>query len=382
MNPQEFIQCRTGKVIRTRQGYWAFIPNALPPAVDWTPRLVAGLSSAAAALGELSATCRLLPISLFCIQPFFRHEARCSLRIDGIMTGPGEPFSTAVSPAQDRGFKSPAGVQHNYEQALRYAVQQAENPPFSLDRLKAVHKRLRVGEDVSESTPGQFRTSQNWVGPPGSTLETAPFVPPPASRLLPLLFQLETFTAAATLFPPLIRTGLVHYQLAALHPFENGNGQTVRIFTSALLNAWGGLPHPLLHISPYLDRNRGSYFDHLMAVSRKSAWEAWLSFFLEGVTAEAHETRDRLHNLNNLREGYRQATAGNRAAARLMAVVDHLFTQPAADINQVAAALGVNYPVAQRYIQQLEAAGIVREITGQARNRIYCAERILETIES
>jgi Fic family protein len=298
------------------------------------------------------------------------------------MTDPGDRFSTAAAPAQGRALKNPPGVQQNYERALGYAVQPVEVPPFNLDRLKTVHKRLIAGEDGSESTPGQFRTSQNWVGPPGSTLETAPFVPPPASRLLPLLSQLETYTATSTRLPPLIQVGLVHYQLAALHPFTNGNGRTVRIFTSALLNAWGGLPHPLLHLSAYLDRNRGSYFDRLMAVSRKSAWEAWLSFFLAGVTAEAYETRDRLHNLNNLREGYHQATAGNRAAARLTAVIDHLFTQPVADINQVAAAIGVNYPVAQRYIQQLEAAGIVREITGQARNRLYCAERILETIES
>jgi Fic family protein len=380
MKPQEFIQCRTGKVIRTRQGYWAFIPNSLPPALNWTSRLVVRLSEAAAALGELAATSRLLPISPSCITPFFRREARSSSRLDGHMADPIDPDSVGDSLFPLHDPKNPDRRLHHYEQALVYAVQLAANTSFSLDGLEDVHARLIVGEGDRVAAPGGFRTSQNWVGPLGSTVETAPFVPPPASRLPVLLSQFETFAAAATQFPALIRVGLLHYQLEALHPFETGNGRTGRIFTSALLYAWGGLPYPLLHLSAYLETHKKEYFDHLMAVSRKSAWEAWLAFFLQAVISEAGQTQERLHNLNDLRQRYQQMTAGNRAAARLMRAVDHLFSQPLTSINEVAEALGVNYPVAQRYMLQLEEAGIIQEITGQARNRLYRAEQILETI--
>jgi Fic family protein len=375
MKPQEFIQCRTGKVIRTRQGYWAFIPNSLPPALNWTPRLVSRLSEASAALGELAATSRYLQISPICIVPFYRREARYSSIIDELESDPVESdlaIATVFPPRQHTG----------YEQALDYGGQLATKTPFSLEGLKAVHARLMTEGGDRESAPGTIRTSQNWVGPPGSTVETAPFVPPPADRLDSLLARLETFAGSATHLPPLIRIGMLHYQLEAIHPFTSGNGRTGRIITSTLLAAWGGLPYPLLHLSSYFEKQRQEYFDHLMAVSQESAWEAWLVFFLQSVIAEARQTQKRLHSLTDLRERYRQMTASNRAAARLLAVVDHLFSQPVTSINQTAAALEVNFAVAQRYIQQLEAGGIIREITGQARHRLYFAEDIQAALEN
>ncbi len=381
MKPQEYIQSRTGKVIRSRRGYWAFIPYPLPPPLDWTPRLVSTLSAAAEGLGKLAATSALLPVGRACVRPFFRREARYSSSIAGLHTDPLDAYLAEATASQAPASNDPPEQVLEYEQALALAVRLAGESSFSLEGLKAVHARLAPADASTLAAPGEFRSIQNWVGPPGSTVETAPFVPPPAARLPALLADLESFARTATHLPPLIRIGLLHYQLEALHPFETGNGRTGRIYNSAQLAAWGGLPHPLLHLSDDLERQRESYFDHLLAVSRKSAWEAWLVFFLQGVIDAARATRQRLHDLNDLRERYRQTAAASRAADRLMAVVDHLIAQPVTNINRVAEALGVNFPAAQRYVDTLEAAGIVREITGQARNRLYLAEEILAIVD-
>jgi Fic family protein len=230
-------------------------------------------------------------------------------------------------------------------------------------------------------TPGEFRRSQNWIGPPGCTLEEAPFVPPPVHEMKEALNALEKYLHAPSDLPPLAWLGLLHYQFEAIHPFLDGNGRIGRLLLALLLCMGDLLPEPLLYLSAFFEAHRQAYYDLLLAVSREGAWEAWLTFFLRGVATQAQDAIARSRRLQDLRERYRERFQTARAAGRLLQTVDLLFARPVLTMPQVAEALGVNYATASRYINRLEDAGILREITGQARNRVYRAGEVLAAIE-
>jgi Fic family protein len=179
----------------------------------------------------------------------------------------------------------------------------------------------------------------------------------------------------------LVRLGLIHYQFEAIHPFLDGNGRIGRLLITLLLCRSELLSQPLLYLSAYFNAHRQMYYDLLLAVSQEGAWEAWLVFFLRGVASEAQDAVVRAWRMQDLREEYRERFQTARTAARLLQVVDLLFIQPILSASQVEEALGVTAPTAQNYINQLEEAGILREITGQARNRVYRADEVLAAIE-
>jgi len=191
----------------------------------------------------------------------------------------------------------------------------------------------------------------------------------------------EKFLHAPSDLPPLVRIGMIHYQFEAIHPFFDGNGRIGRLLISLLLCAWGLLPQPLLYLSAYFEPRRQQYYDALMAVSQQGAWERWLTFFLQGVAVQAHDAIQRAGRLLNLRESYREAVKAPRAPARFLAAIDELFIRPVLTVRSLADATSVRYQVANRYLQQLEMAGMVRETTGRRRNRVYAAEDILRAIE-
>jgi Fic family protein len=191
----------------------------------------------------------------------------------------------------------------------------------------------------------------------------------------------ERFLHTPSSLPPLVRLGLIHYQFEAIHPFLDGNGRIGRLLITFLLCAWDLLPEPLLYLSAYFEAQRQIYYDLLLAVSQKGAWEDWLSFFLRGVANQARDAVARAGRLQELRERYREQFQAVRAAARLLQVVDLLFAQPVLTTSQVAETLGVSFPSAQQYVNRLEEANILREITGQARNRVYRADEVLQAIE-
>jgi len=181
--------------------------------------------------------------------------------------------------------------------------------------------------------------------------------------------------------PPLIRLGLIHYQFEFVHPFLDGNGRVGRLLIVLLLCAWDLLPQPLLYLSAYFHRHREAYYEHLLAVSQRGAWTEWLRFFLQGVLVQSQDAIARSRRLLDLREHYREQFQHQRAAARLLQVLDYLFARPIITINHIADALEeIEYQSAYRYVNTLESEGILREITGQARNRIYQADAVLEAI--
>jgi Fic family protein len=181
--------------------------------------------------------------------------------------------------------------------------------------------------------------------------------------------------------PPLVRLGLIHYQFETIHPFLDGNGRVGRLLTVLLLCAWDLLPQPLLYLSAYFHRHREAYYEHLLAVSQRGAWTEWLRFFLRGVFVQSQDAIARSRRLLDLREQYREQFQHQRAAARLLQVIDYLFTRPIITINGIAEAIEeLDYNSAYRYVNTLESEGILREITGHARNRVFQADALLEAI--
>jgi Fic family protein len=196
------------------------------------------------------------------------------------------------------------------------------------------------------------------------------------------LDRLEKFIHAPSDLPPLVRLGLIHYQFEAIHPFLDGNGRIGRLLLILLLYTWDLLPQPLLYLSAYFEKHRQAYYDHLLAVSQAGAWEAWLRFFLDGVHSQAVDAIQRVRRLQALREAYRAQVAQQTRAAAVLQIVDLMFARPVLTINQVAEELGVSYQRARRHVAFLEESGLLREMTGYARNRVYRAAEILQAIDA
>jgi len=383
MDRQAFQSDRAGKVIRVRgpAAYWAFAPRPLPPELNWTPPLVSVLSRADRALAELSALARSLPNPHLLIRPFIHQEAVLSSRIEGTRASLSDLYAYEAGTLAL--FEMPDDVRevHNYVTALEYGLERIRELPLSLRLLREIHGKLLEGVRGEHRTPGEFRRSQNWIGPPGSTPSNAPFVPPPPSEMNSCLDAFEKWLHGESDLPPLVRIALAHYQFEAIHPFLDGNGRVGRLLTILLMCLLGLLSEPVLYLSAYFEARRQDYYDRLLAVSQKGACEEWVAFFLEGVAVQALDARARARRLVDLREEYRDRLQSERASGRLLQVVDFLFARPIITISNLRAALGLWQVQAQRYVERLEALGMLRETTGRSRNRVYVADTIMQAVQ-
>jgi Fic family protein len=381
MNPEDFRETSAGRVLRTPAGYWAFVPHPLPPALHWSDALITALAEAERALGELAGLGYSLPNPHLLIRPFIRREAVFSSRIEGTRASLSDLLT--YESVQLSLFELPDDVRevHNYVRALEYGLERLAELPLSLRLMREIHAILLEGVRGQEQTPGEFRRSQNWIGPPGAALQEATFVPPPLAEMGEALDALEKFLHDPPQLPPLIRLGLFHYQFEAIHPFLDGNGRIGRLLNTLLLCAWGLLPTPLLYLSPFFEARRQQYYDLLLQVSQRGDWEAWLTFFLRGVVTQGRDAVQRIRSLERLHARYREQLQSASTAARLLQVVDLLFERPVLQTRQVETALGINFSTAQRYLDRLLQEGILNEITGRARNRLYRADEILKILD-
>lgn len=383
MNPTAFSPSAPGRMLHTPSGYWAYVPNPLPPEINWSGELIGLLSKADRELAHLAQIGQTFPNPHVMVKSFVRREAVLSSRIEGTRTTLRELYRHEASQLSFLEPGSDTQEVQNYVRALEYGLERLETLPVSLRLMRELHQRLMDGVRGDFWTPGEFRRSQNWIGVPGATIETATYVPPPVDEMHTCLGQLESFIHTPSEYPPLIRLGLVHYQFEAIHPFLDGNGRVGRLLVSLLLCTWGLLPQPLLYLSAYFEAQRSEYYRHLLAVSQKGDWENWLLYFLNGVAEQAHEARMRVAALDKLRSTYQDRLRGERSRKRLLQALDFLFGQPIISVRLLQAGLGVgSYLTAQRVVEKLEQYGILREITGQDRNRVYQADEILHAIDS
>ena len=381
MNPKEFHSHAAGKAVLTPTGFWAFLPNPLPPEFTWSLPLVTILGEAERDLGRLAVLVSSFPFPSLLIQPFIRGEAVISSRIEGTHASLVDLYT--YESAQLSFFEQTDDVRevYNYVKAMEYGLKRLKTLPVSLRLIRELHAILTENVRGGTLTPGEFRRSQNWIGPVGSTPDTAVFVPPPVDEMHLALDALEKFIHTENKIPILIRIGMIHYQFEAIHPFLDGNGRVGRLLIALLLNEWGLLSQPLLNLSAYIERYRQQYYDLLLQVSREGDWEAWLCFFLRGVSEQARASVFRMEHLQEIRNKYQALVDKNRNPKRMSAVVDFLFSRPIVSVRQVSEGLGIQFSTARDYLTKLEQAGIVREITGYARNRIFQADEIFRVIQ-
>ena len=232
------------------------------------------------------------------------------------------------------------------------------------------------------STPGDVRRSQNWSGRPGATLEIARYVPPPVKEMMDCLAALEKYLHEDSDLPALIRIGLIHYQFEAIHPFLDGNGRIGRLIITLLLSTWQILTQPLLYLSIFIEKNKTEYYDRLLAVSLEGQWEEWLLFFLEGVHEQAEDAVVKISALQTVRGNYQQQFSNDRNREKLVAVVDYFISTPISSISQAQESTNLgSYTMIQRYFYKLLHYGVIEEMTGGRRNRIYQAREILKILE-
>lgn len=390
MDPRRFHNSDSGQVIRVGQGgaaYWAFVPRPLPPALPAEWKLTRALSTADRALSELAGLGRTMPNPHLLIGPFVRREAVLSSQIEGTQADITDLYAYEAGqlPLPGMQVSSPeSDVREvlNYVNALEYGLKRLDTLPVSLRLICELHERLMAGVRGEHATPGEFRRSQNWIGPPGCTLNEAIFVPPPVFQMQEALDALEKYLYSEDIYPPLLRLALVHYQFEAIHPFLDGNGRIGRLLLSLLLVQWKLLPLPLLYLSAYFHRHRQMYYDLLLGVSEHGDWYAWLLFFLRGVAEQAEDALRRARRLQDLQEGWHRHLSSARTSALALRLVDALFSAPILTVPQAQRLLGVTYHSAQNNIERLVQAGILRLIDDVARGKTYIASEILDIIHS
>jgi Fic family protein len=350
--------------------------------INWSAALISTLGEAERNLGRLANLADTLPSPHIMARPFIRREAVLSSRIEGTRASLVDLYT--YESAQLSFFEPSSDVHevHNYVRAMDYGLERSRTLPVSLRLIREIHQVLMEGVRGGYLNPGEFRRSQNWIGPPGSTIESATIVPPPVDEMHQALDDLEKFIHARSDIPQLVRAGLIHYQFEAIHPLLDGNGRVGRLLVNLLLVEWGLISQPLLYLSAFFEAHRLDYYDRLLAVSQRGEWENWLLFFLKGASSQSLDAITRIEHLGQLRSAYQERLRTERAAGRLLQTLDILFERPILNIRQLEAALGVPYRTAQRYVERLEEIGILREVTGHARNRLYRAEEILQVLET
>lgn len=389
MDPQRFRNSTAGQVIRVGEGetaYWAFVPNPLPPKlrIDWP--LAQTLSDADRALAELAGLGRTMPNPHLLIGPFIRREAVLSSRIEGTQADIADLYAYEARQLPLPGVETPPSETDvrevlNYVNAMEYGLERLKTLPVSLRLIRELHERLLTGVRGETATPGEFRRTQNWIGPPGCTLREALFVPPPVPQMHEALNALETYLhSQSDPYPPLVRLALIHYQFEAIHPFVDGNGRIGRLLISLLLIQWGLLPLPLLYLSAYFYRYRQEYYDRLLAVSERGAWRDWLFFFLRGVAEQAGDAVRRARRLQDLREEWRRRLIQAGVPSRTLGLVDRLFEAPVLTIPQAARRLGATYHSAQRAVEKLVQQGILEPVGEASYGKAFQAMEILRAI--
>jgi Fic family protein len=366
----------SGRKMRAAGGYPAFVPVPLPPSLEWTPGLVRALSDADRLIGRLAGEGGRLPNPHLLIRPFVRREAVLSSRIEGTQATLGELLAAEAGAVVER---SPADLREvaNYVAALEYGLRRLRTLPLSLRLTRELHAKLMAGVRGGHATPGEFRKSQNWLGPPGATLANATYVPPPPEALMDCLGAWEKFLHDRSL-PVLVQTALMHVQFEAIHPFLDGNGRVGRLLITLFLVEREVLPTPLLYLSAFFEATRADYYDRLQGAHERSEWEEWLAYFLNGVSRQSEDALSRAERINTLLARWRARLAGATQAVRLL---DLVAQNPYCTIQRVAKRLRVAFTTAQRAVEKLEGEGLLEQVNQARRDRVYCATALLRILE-
>jgi Fic family protein len=356
--------------------YKAFIPNELPFKIKMDNVLQARLSEADQALGRLDGISQILPDVDFFVLMYISKEAILSSQVEGTMATFSDLLK-AEARIEDAEIHSDVDEIQNYIEAMDYGLDRFDTLPLSLRLIRKIHAVLLQGVRGEGKMPGAFRKSQNWIG--GHSIETASFVPPPAHEIMPLLHNLEKYMHDKNPAPLLIKTALIHLQFEAIHPFLDGNGRIGRLLITFFLCQQGVLKKPLLYLSEFFRSHRQEYYDRLSAAHGKDDLEGWLKFFLEGVALTARSASDTAQRVIELRECDMRSVAGMGAASeKALKLMGHLNRSPLVRIKDVERIAGLANPNAIVLIGKLAKLGILEEITGRKRNKIFAYSKYID----
>jgi Fic family protein len=364
--------------------YRAFIPKPLPPdpPIQMDDQLWRLLSDADRALGRLDGATEVLPNPDFFVAMYVRHEAVLSSQIEGTQASLVDLLEYEAASARE-GIPADVSEIVNHVNAMNHGLKRLETLPLSLRLIREIHAQLVAGVRGSQWPAGEFRTAQNLIGPPGATLRDATFVPPPPTEMLRALDDFERYMHEGETLPVLVFCGLVHAQFETIHPFMDGNGRIGRLLITFLLCQRQILQRPLLYLSYYLKQHRSAYYDELMAVRDAGAWEGWLKFFLRGVCEVAQGATETGRKILALREAHRHIVSARiNGAVNGLRLLELLFQTPIVNVGLVRDTLSVSQPTANSLVNRFTDIGLLREMTGRPRNRLFSYDPYLALFES
>jgi Fic family protein len=363
---------RSGTHISQSSGYKAFIPAPLPPD---PPIVLEGslqilLSRADMALARLDVLGQVLPnVNLF-IAMYVKKEALLSSQIEGTQASLENLFAAELGDTPENINDVEEVV--NYVKALNYGLGRLREFPMSLRLIREIHAVLMSGVRGGNKTPGEFRKSQNWIGPPGSTLKDATFVPPPPYEAEKALGELESYLHKPQTLPTLVDCAMIHYLFETIHPFLDGNGRLGRLLITFYLHWQGVMDKPLLYLSYYFKRNRQEYYDRLNLARESGDFEQWIAFFLQGVVTTADAAVETAKNILELQTTHRDLLWQKKISSPYaVGILDRLFHTPYVSVNDLAEQFSMTYPTAAKVVGQLEGIGILKEVSGKQRDKRY-----------
>lgn len=358
----------------------AFVPPPLPPKPDVDVlTLLERLSLADRALGRLDGVTMLLPRQELFLYMYVRKEAVLSSQIEGTQSTLSDLLRFEAAAVDGVPFDDIREVS-NYVDAMMYGLERLETFPLSLRLIREMHARLLQSGRGGTKNPGEFRRSQNWIG--GSRPSNALFVPPDPKEMDACLDAFERFMHEDTSrLPPLIKAGLLHVQFETIHPFLDGNGRIGRLLVTLYLCATGVLTKPLLYLSLYLKTHRADYYRLLQAVRERGAWEEWLNFFLTGVAETANQAFDAATRIVELFKNDRdRITADSDRAGSALRVHESFQKNPFLTANTLVSLTGLSSPTVNAALVDLERLGIVHEVTGKKRGRVFSYSGYLQIL--
>ncbi|MDO8452788.1 MAG: Fic family protein [bacterium] len=365
---------RTGTLINQLEGvlrYKAFVPNKLPFNLTIDPELQTLLSKADIALGRLDGVADSLPKDIvdFFILMYVRKEATLSSQIEGTQATFVDVLK-AEARIEDSETHKDVDEILNYILAMNYGLERLGTLPLSLRIIKEIHKILLRGVRGEWKTPGEFRTSQNWIG--GTTLQTAKFIPPPHTEVMDLMSNIEEYMHDDSLIPMLIKIGLIHAQFETIHPFLDGNGRMGRLLITFYLCQQGVLRKQLLYLSDFFKEHRQDYYDKLNDFRRKDDIEGWLKFFMEGIIETSEGSVETARKIRELRDDHLAKVAGlGKSSEKGVVLLNALYKTPIIRIRDVEHITSLSNPNALLLVGKFVKAGLLHELTGQKRNRIF-----------
>lgn len=373
---------RAGQYISNMTGdaaYHSFCPAPLPPkpALDMNDDILRLMLDASRNLQKLDTASQLIPSTELFVSMYVRKEALLSSQIEGTQC----TLEDVLDPELDINTNLDVADVINYVKATQYALELLEKLPICNQLLRSVHAVLMEGIRGQEKNPGEFRRSQNWIGPAGCSLRNARYIPPNVEDMKASMSALERYINEDREYDPLIRAALIHYQFETIHPFLDGNGRIGRLLILLYLMEQKLLSKPVIYVSYFLKRNQIEYYDRISEVRRSGNYEQWVQFFLEAVNAAAVDAVESIEQLSALHDqNLKLLPKATRSKDNVRAVFDYLEQHPIIDIKHTAAALGLSYNTVSVAVKKMMGLDILRETTNAARNRVFAYEKYLAVL--